>query len=161
VDRCEAEEAIPRDLHELHASTLGRRPKCRVLRRLARHVGLGHRVHLCGVNRTFLTFGSMAAASALPEDELREVVDDWTVRGALRRGLVLKCGTCMYANWYSADEIGHSFRCPRCRDLCTRSEAELAPSASVTGCCPVYPQAQRQCSASSTARVAERQTRRT
>jgi hypothetical protein len=76
---------------------------------------LPDRVHLRGVNRTFLTFGSMAAASALPEDELREVVDDWTVRGALRRGLVLKCGTCMYANWYSVDEIGHSFRCPRCR----------------------------------------------
>lgn len=68
-----------------------------------------------GVQRRFLTLAEMVAACKLPEDEMRGLVDGWCEGGVLRRGLILKCPTCLYAGWYALGEVDEAFRCGRCR----------------------------------------------
>ena len=47
----------------------------------------------------------------------RELVDSYLERGIVRRGYVLKCRSCMHTEWYALDDVGHDFKCERCRAL--------------------------------------------
>lgn len=48
-------------------------------------------------------------------DETRELIDTYLVKGIVRRGLVLKCRSCLHTDWYPLDDVGHDFKCGRCR----------------------------------------------
>ena len=86
-------------------------------------------IFLRSLERRFLTFEDLRVATKIAADDLRDMVDDFTSRGILRRGLILKCRECMYDNWYPADDVGHSFRCPRCSEMTplTRAAWRLPP----------------------------------
>jgi hypothetical protein len=71
-------------------------------------------VYLKGLERRFLTFEDMLQVAETQEDSLRRTADEYTTKGILRRGLILKCGTCRFFNWFPIDDVGQTFRCPRC-----------------------------------------------
>jgi hypothetical protein len=73
-------------------------------------------VFLNSVRRWYLTLADMAKIAVSSTTKLRGVVDDWIGRGILSRGLILQCPRCRYAGWYACDDVGHRFRCQRCRE---------------------------------------------
>lgn len=48
---------------------------------------------------------------------VQQFTDRMLDRGVLRRGQCLMCATCRHFGWYDADDVGQSFRCPRCRTM--------------------------------------------
>jgi hypothetical protein len=46
--------------------------------------------------------------------QVAAIIDRMLTQGVLRRGLVLKCGRCRQAAWYSAGAVGEKFECGRC-----------------------------------------------
>lgn len=72
-------------------------------------------VFLSPVERRYLTFDDAATVCDMPALDVRTRLDELLLRRVIDRGLVLDCGTCSYDGWYSLEEVGTSFRCPRCR----------------------------------------------
>jgi hypothetical protein len=67
--------------------------------------------------RRFLCLDDAIAASGLPGEELRSVIDRYARRSILRRGLVLGCQRCSNADFYPLEDIGPGFQCSRCRQI--------------------------------------------
>lgn len=65
--------------------------------------------------RRVLSLEDCQAAGGLGEAEVRAILDRLIGRRILRRGLVLKCQTCRYFDWYRMDELDRDFECHRCR----------------------------------------------
>ena len=67
--------------------------------------------------RRYLSFKEIRSVGQLDAGAARELVDSYLERGIVRRGLVLKCRSCMNTDWYPLDDVGHDFKCERCRSL--------------------------------------------
>jgi hypothetical protein len=62
-------------------------------------------------SRWYLGFESIEEIFA---EQSSEMVD-WLIRiGVIYRGLILKCDACRNATWYSLENLGSAFTCPRC-----------------------------------------------
>jgi hypothetical protein len=72
---------------------------------------------LNGVRRRFLSFADMVTLSRATVDELRALVDRYSERKILRRGLSLLCPVCRYAAWYRLGDLREEMTCQRCRSL--------------------------------------------
>jgi hypothetical protein len=99
------------------ADTLASASKSGMLRAFASTAPSGQApgVFLDAIRRRFLTFRNFGEVTGMETKELRALVDDWLIRGILRRGLVLGCPACRFSGWYAIDDIGQTFRCIRCR----------------------------------------------
>jgi hypothetical protein len=73
-------------------------------------------VLLNGIREGYLTFAGMVkfAGDGTSPGALREGVDALTACGALRRGLVLGCGTCGRPSFIAVGNLAQINQCPRC-----------------------------------------------
>jgi hypothetical protein len=75
----------------------------------------GPGVYLTRLQRRFLSVKDLEAVTAAGTDEVRALLDSYTERGILRRGIALKCARCRFDGWYRAGEFAQTFVCTRCR----------------------------------------------
>jgi hypothetical protein len=75
----------------------------------------GRGVYLALFQRRFLSIADVADASSAPAADVRTLLDSYTERGILHRGIVLKCQRCRFDGWYRAGEFTQTFTCTRCR----------------------------------------------
>ena len=73
-------------------------------------------VLLNGIREGYLTFAGMVkfAGESTSPGALRDGVDALAARGALRRGLVLGCGTCGRPSFIAVGNLAQVNQCPRC-----------------------------------------------
>jgi hypothetical protein len=67
-------------------------------------------VHL----RRFLSLESATAASGLPEQEVRALLDRYVASSILQRGFLLSCARCNDTSFYRIEDVGQLFQCSRC-----------------------------------------------
>lgn len=64
-----------------------------------------------------LTFAGICARARLGDEKVRSRLDAALRGGVVRRGLVLRCGTCEQTQFRTVDQIGQRWRCSRCGAL--------------------------------------------
>jgi hypothetical protein len=84
-------------------------------RRTSADEDAGRGVYLALFQRRFLSMADFADASSAPAADVRTLLDSYTERGILHRGIVLKCRRCRFDGWYRAGEFTQTFTCTRCR----------------------------------------------
>ncbi len=62
----------------------------------------------------YLHLDGIAAFAGCKPDDARPVTDQLLTAGLLRRGLILKCGSCMRPSFLTVDQLGQRNQCPRC-----------------------------------------------
>lgn len=67
--------------------------------------------------RKYLRLGDVMRLAGIHIDEARELVDRYLRSGIATRGLVLKCARCKATAFYALSDVGHEFRCIRCRQV--------------------------------------------
>jgi hypothetical protein len=77
--------------------------------------GIDPGVWMKAAKRRYLSFWDARRVTGLARKEMRDVLDTYIRGGILVRGVCLKCPRCNLAAWYSSQEVGREFRCPRCR----------------------------------------------
>jgi hypothetical protein len=65
-------------------------------------------------DRRYLDFVAVRTILQDPK-KTGDLLSDLVARQILSRGLVLFCERCRNSDWYSIDDIGHTFTCSRCR----------------------------------------------
>jgi hypothetical protein len=73
------------------------------------------------VQRNYLKFSN---ASYLDYNQIKlacgrntnaaELIDEWTIRGVLKRGIILQCQRCSCVAWYEVGTFDNEFKCQRC-----------------------------------------------
>lgn len=85
-------------------------------RRTSANKDPGHGVYLASYERRYLSMADIQkAASSATATDVRALLDTYTQRGILHRGIVLKCRRCRFDGWYRAGEFTDTFTCTRCR----------------------------------------------
>lgn len=62
----------------------------------------------------YLTASNAMALLVEDEQVTRDILDRLIERDILRRGLLLRCSRCNWADWYAAGNFGQRFECRRC-----------------------------------------------
>jgi hypothetical protein len=67
--------------------------------------------------RRFLSFDQASRVSGTKGADTRILLDAYVARRVLRRGLILQCRRCGYADWYPLEALGQTFSCGRCQHV--------------------------------------------
>jgi hypothetical protein len=96
-----------------------RRPLTRDLLRayLSKELSDDTGVLLTSRGRRFLSFDQASRASGTEGADTRILLDAYIARRVLRRGLILQCQRCGYADWYPLEALGQTFACGRCHHV--------------------------------------------
>jgi hypothetical protein len=80
-------------------------------------------IFLTSRDRRFLSFEQAGRASGTLGVVTRRLLDAYVAQRVLRRGLILQCRRCGYADWYPLEALGQTFTCGRCRHVSLIVEA--------------------------------------
>ena len=74
-------------------------------------------IFLTSRDRRFLSFEQASRVSGTMGIVTRRILDGYVAQRVLRRGLILQCWRCGYADWYPLEAFGQTFTCGRCRHV--------------------------------------------
>jgi hypothetical protein len=74
-------------------------------------------IFLTSRDRRFLSFEQAGRASGTMGIVTRRILDAYVAQRVLRRGLILQCRRCGYADWYPLEALSQTFTCGRCQHV--------------------------------------------